>query len=109
MQFGVTLCVHKAVPVFLSFFRMFLSKHRYGQVIAVVGMNPNKRYQVSPDERAQLIREMVLDSDVARNVRVEGKLLLTRVGSSFGMMHLNSQSTNKWIFYSGSGIDMEIC
>ena len=46
--------------------------YRYGQVIAVVGFNPDKKYQVTPEERANLLRKMVKDAGVASNVRIEG-------------------------------------
>jgi cytidyltransferase-like protein len=46
---------------------------RFGQVILVVGSNPNKKYLVSPDHRAKLIRRMLKDTGTpASNVRVEG-------------------------------------
>lgn len=35
---------------------------RYGQVLVVVGMNPNKRYAVSPYARADMLRNMFLAS-----------------------------------------------
>eukprot|EP00536_Pseudo-nitzschia_multiseries_P004315 jgi/Psemu1/187778/e_gw1.71.121.1 len=48
----------------------YLSK-RYANVIAVVGFNPDKKYLVSPDERADLLREMLRQSDTAGdNVQV---------------------------------------
>lgn len=42
----------------------YLSR-KYAKVIAVVGFNPNKKYLVSPEERAQLLREMLAESDSA--------------------------------------------
>jgi len=48
----------------------YLSK-KYDKVIAVVGFNPNKKYMVSPEERADLLREM-LESQTD-NVTVEGE------------------------------------
>lgn len=57
----------------------YLSK-KYGKVIAVIGMNPNKKYDVSPQERANLLREMIQvyddgdeNSQMKKNVQVEGK------------------------------------
>ncbi len=47
----------------------YLSK-KYIQVIAVVGFNPKKKYLVSPEERANLLREMLKSR--AQNVTVEG-------------------------------------
>mmetsp|Transcript_5676 Transcript_5676/g.12391 ORF Transcript_5676/g.12391 Transcript_5676/m.12391 type:complete len:250 (-) Transcript_5676:58-807(-) len=47
-----------------------LSK-RYTKVIAVVGFNPNKKYLVSPEERADLLRDMLKKSTSAgENVQV---------------------------------------
>lgn len=53
----------------------YLSK-KYDRVIAVVGFNPKKKYLVSPEERANLLREMLKSRTT--NVSVEGawKLLL---------------------------------
>ena len=45
---------------------------RYGEVIIVVGMNPNKKYQVTPMERAELVRKMARASIPRNNIRVEG-------------------------------------
>jgi phosphopantetheine adenylyltransferase len=41
-------------------------------VIAVVGFNPDKKYQVTPEERANLLRKMLKDAGAATNVRIEG-------------------------------------
>eukprot|EP00531_Pseudo-nitzschia_arenysensis_P008055 CAMPEP_0116123428 /NCGR_PEP_ID=MMETSP0329-20121206/4745_1 /TAXON_ID=697910 /ORGANISM="Pseudo-nitzschia arenysensis, Strain B593" /LENGTH=237 /DNA_ID=CAMNT_0003617347 /DNA_START=190 /DNA_END=903 /DNA_ORIENTATION=- len=46
----------------------YLSR-RYKKVIAVVGFNPKKKYLVSPEERADLLREMLKSR--AQNVTVE--------------------------------------
>ena len=43
---------------------------KYERVIAVVGFNPNKKYLVSPEERANLLREMLKSR--SENVEVEG-------------------------------------
>jgi len=43
---------------------------RYGEVIVVVGMNPNKVYDVSPADRAVLIERM-MEKEGIPNVRVE--------------------------------------
>jgi len=43
---------------------------RYTKVIAVVGFNPDKKYLVSPDERAELLREMLKSANVT-NIQVE--------------------------------------
>lgn len=45
---------------------------RYGQVIAVVGMNPDKKYTVFPDERVELIQSMLNTNKNLTNVRAEG-------------------------------------
>ena len=45
---------------------------RYGEVIAVVGMNPTKKYDVTPRQRADFIKRMVnADGNIKGNVRVE--------------------------------------
>lgn len=49
---------------------------RYGQVIVVIGMNPNKQYLVSPTERADLVRNMLQNTSAAKNVRIEGTFII---------------------------------
>jgi len=45
---------------------------RYKEVILVIGMNPNKTYQVSPSDRAVLLEKMVSASGISKSrVRVE--------------------------------------
>lgn len=44
---------------------------RYDEVIAVVGVNPSKKYLVAPDERAAIIKEMVERENVNGKIRVE--------------------------------------
>lgn len=44
---------------------------KYDRVIAVVGFNPKKKYLVSPEERANLLREMLKSRNT--NVSVEGE------------------------------------
>ena len=44
---------------------------RYKKVIAVVGFNPNKKYAVTPQQRVDLLRDM-LQTTSANNVSVEG-------------------------------------
>ena len=46
---------------------------RYGTVIAIVGMNPKKKYLVSPDERAEILRLMLQGNHETANIRVEGE------------------------------------
>jgi phosphopantetheine adenylyltransferase len=53
-------------------FVQLISVCRYGKVIAVVGMNPNKKYLVSPEERVQLIRSMLSNNDKLNNVKAQG-------------------------------------
>ena len=45
---------------------------RYGQVIVVIGVNPNKTYQVTPIQRVEILRKMLDSKKMTRNVRVEG-------------------------------------
>lgn len=49
---------------------------RYGQVIAVVGMNPNKKYLVLPEERVELIQSMLSTNPKLSNVKAEGMYVL---------------------------------
>mmetsp|Transcript_11505 Transcript_11505/g.25326 ORF Transcript_11505/g.25326 Transcript_11505/m.25326 type:complete len:167 (+) Transcript_11505:112-612(+) len=49
---------------------------RYGRVICCIGVNPNKEYEVSPQTRAQILREMIvhnLPNASAKSVQVEGR------------------------------------
>ena len=57
---SLTLCTTLSLPF------------SYGDVIVVVGMNPNKKYLVSPEQRATLIRRMLEPHGVAKHVRVKG-------------------------------------
>ena len=43
-------------------------------MIAVVGMNPDKKYIVFPEERVQLIQSMLNTNTHLKNVRAEGKV-----------------------------------
>lgn len=43
---------------------------RYRKVIVVIGVNPNKRYDVTPEERADLTRRMLKRSATSSNVEV---------------------------------------
>lgn len=48
---------------------------RYGRVICCIGVNPDKVYDVTPQTRAQILREMLSGSDGrtrCKNVQVEG-------------------------------------
>ena len=52
--------------------------YRYGRVICCIGVNPNKQYDVTPQTRAQILREMFSGSDDrirCKNVQVEGMKL----------------------------------
>jgi cytidyltransferase-like protein len=56
----------------LHVLRAIAKRHRQGTVYAVVGHNPSKRYVVSPEERASLLRACVAaDPEALGNVRVE--------------------------------------
>jgi phosphopantetheine adenylyltransferase len=44
-------------------------------VIAIVGMNPKKKYLVSPEERAALLRVMLQGNPDTAGVSVEGRSL----------------------------------
>jgi len=66
---------HKGHLAMLS----YLSE-RYGQVIAVIGMNPLKKYAVSPAQRAELLQQMIQKCiilkdgdkcDLGKNIRVQ--------------------------------------
>jgi cytidyltransferase-like protein len=48
---------------------------RYKQVIVVIGVNPNKKYDVLPQTRADILKKMVDTLELGKdcNVRVEGK------------------------------------
>ena len=48
----------------------FLSEN-YKEVIAVVGMNPKKKYLVLPEERADMLKGM-MDEHGIKNVKVQG-------------------------------------
>ena len=51
---------------------------RYKEVIVVIGVNPNKKYAVSPQKRAEILTKMVNTLELGRecNVRVEGRFHL---------------------------------
>lgn len=63
----------------------YLSK-KYKRVIAVVGFNPSKKYLVSPEERANLLREMLKSR--TQNVSVEGTSLFCELL----FLHLSERS-----------------
>ena len=45
---------------------------RYGKVICCIGVNPNKQYDITPQSRAEILREMLkTDDGVCKNVTVE--------------------------------------
>jgi phosphopantetheine adenylyltransferase len=46
---------------------------RYGTVICCIGVNPSKIYDVTPQDRAEILKEMVASNLSVSNVRVEGK------------------------------------
>jgi phosphopantetheine adenylyltransferase len=66
----------------------------YGKVLAVVGMNPKKNYPVSPHERSDLLRKMILDSQIL-NVEVQGtngSLLAVRLNHALDVSHIQYMS-----------------
>ena len=75
-------CGHLAMLAYLS--------QRYGKVIAVVGMNPNKTYPVSPCQRVALIRKMIQHSQTTpplSNVQVQGTFMCSVRGcAAAGLM-----------------------
>lgn len=44
---------------------------RYGRVICCIGVNPNKQYDVTPQSRAEILREMLTHDGGCNNVTVE--------------------------------------
>jgi hypothetical protein len=53
------------------------NKRRYGRVICCIGVNPNKHYDVTPQTRAKILREMLDGSEAGagcKNVQVEGMM-----------------------------------
>jgi len=63
----------------------FLLLNRYAETVVVIGMNPSKVYDVSPNERASLVRKMVKDEFLEKKtneitgilrgrIRVEGEV-----------------------------------
>jgi len=72
---------------------------KYGEVIVVIGMNPNKRYDVSPHFRATLVRKMVAEqfhSGVAGNHRAT-----IRVEVVTGLIWRYAMSQNAKTMYRG--------
>ena len=45
--------------------------NRYGRVICCIGVNPNKQYDVTPQSRADILREMLSGDGCCNNVSVE--------------------------------------
>jgi len=68
----------------------YLSR-RFAKVIAVVGFNPDKEYLVKPEQRAELLRDM-LKSTTATNVKVEGELIRVFVRPISFAIRLNRRS-----------------
>eukprot|EP00804_Cyclotella_cryptica_P029411 CCRYP_013363-RA/>CCRYP_013363-RA protein AED:0.12 eAED:0.12 QI:194/1/1/1/0.5/0.66/3/376/239 len=44
---------------------------RYGSVICCIGVNPTKRYDVTPNERAEILKAVISSNFSLNNVRVE--------------------------------------
>ena len=68
---------NKLVCLWIELYVRFPRLTSYKQVIAVIGFNPDKKYLVSPEERAQLLRDMLKTkgggtSSNNTNIRVEG-------------------------------------
>lgn len=66
VSYSFTACTNNKYNGIFSF-------QRYGKVIAVVGMNPKKKYLVSPEERAELLRGMLQGNPDTAGVSVEGR------------------------------------
>lgn len=62
------------MTIIVTIIHSYLST-RYGKVIAIVGMNPKKKYLVSPEERAELLRVMLRGNPDTAGVSVEGRSL----------------------------------
>lgn len=46
---------------------------RYGSVICCIGFNPSKRYDVTAQQRADILKGMISSNDILlNNVRVDG-------------------------------------
>ena len=41
---------------------------RYGRVVAVVGFNPSKKYDITPQQRLELLERMISDAGLGHNV-----------------------------------------
>ena len=60
--------------------------YRYGEVVVVIGVNPNKQYQVTPKQRKDLLVRMLQQHSLAaQHVRVEGKQCNSHV--AVGIIH----------------------
>ena len=80
-------------------------RFRYGRVICCIGVNPNKEYEVSPQTRAQILREMIvhnLPNASAKSVQVEGRSAFSysvcwRISGNF-IYRISTNTTNlqKW-------------
>ena len=68
----VLLIIGKLQSEKASHFLLFPQYRRYGQVVVVIGVNPNKTYPVSPIQRVEILRKMIDSKKLTRNVRVEG-------------------------------------
>lgn len=62
----------------------------YDQVIAVVGMNPNKKYAVTPRERALLIQKMILENNKPKsnNINNNNNNVQVEIVSDYIWRHL---------------------
>jgi phosphopantetheine adenylyltransferase len=65
-------------------------------VIVVVGMNPAKKYLVSPEQRADLLRRMLRDHKAASTTRVQGTLAQ---GQLYTFLEVTSRLLNSYLLY----------
>jgi phosphopantetheine adenylyltransferase len=52
--------------------------YSYGKVFVVIGRNPDKKYLVTPNQRAELTRKMLNVSGAPANIEAKGKILWLR-------------------------------
>ena len=96
--------------------RTTYNNQRYGRVICCIGVNPNKRYDVTPQTRAQILRDMISGSSVddrCKNVQVEGteicKHVRTGIDVALNLLMIYICSRAGTNYNSGYGLHLEIC
>lgn len=57
--------------------------HSYKRLIVVVGANPDKDIHVSPERRADLLRQMTRSNSAVKNTHVQGKSNYTMTHAPF--------------------------